>query len=131
MYENYKKKHGQWVVHTKGFDPASGPSTLPFEEEEEIKDEPEVPTSAFDISDSCAPHLSRERPTVSEEQYNILHDRIDSLTLTVSSLGSLFLQIQAQQMDILDRQAAMQAWQDASYVDFYACFHPPPPPPKP
>lgn len=25
------KSHGQWVAHTKGFDPSSGPSTLSFE----------------------------------------------------------------------------------------------------
>lgn len=43
-----RKDHGQWVAHTKGFDPTSGPSTLAFEKEakEETEDEPKAPALA-------------------------------------------------------------------------------------
>lgn len=57
------KEYGQWVAHTKGFNPTSGPSTLPFEEEEETEDAPKSPAPASDILDSSVPHPSRGRST--------------------------------------------------------------------
>ncbi|XP_022864691.1 uncharacterized protein LOC111384618 [Olea europaea var. sylvestris] len=103
------KEHGQWVAHTKGFDPTSGPSTLLFEDEAESDEEvPEVPAPASDILGSSVPPPSRECSTFTEEHYNLFHGWIDSLTSLVDGMGSLLFQMQAQQISIQDRQFEMQ-----------------------
>ncbi|KAL2454164.1 berberine bridge enzyme-like 13 [Abeliophyllum distichum] len=74
------KEDGQWVAKSKGFDDESGPSTLPFEGEEMDDDEDEPP-----------PRPRTQRPSSStsgftEDHFNLLNGRIDSLTSSVEGL---------------------------------------------
>ncbi|KAL2475802.1 Uncharacterized protein Adt_36538 [Abeliophyllum distichum] len=74
------KEDGQWVAKTKGFDDESGPSTLPFEGEELDVDEDEPP-----------PRLRSQWPSSSSsgftnDHFNLLNGRIDSLTSSVEGL---------------------------------------------
>ncbi|KAL2518105.1 Uncharacterized protein Adt_14352 [Abeliophyllum distichum] len=72
-----RKEDGQWVAKCKGFDDESGPFTLPFEGGEEMDEDEDDPL----------PRLRSHRPssttsifTFTEDHYNILNVRIDSLT---------------------------------------------------
>ncbi|KAL2525720.1 Uncharacterized protein Adt_10774 [Abeliophyllum distichum] len=74
------KEDGQWVAKTKGFDDESGPSTLPFEGKEVDVDEDEPPLRP-----------RSQRPSSSsfgftEDHFNLLNGRIDSLTSSVEGL---------------------------------------------
>lgn len=116
------KTQGQWVAYTKGFDLASGPSTLPFEEEEEVADEDvPLPSHPSSILTSGAPLSFSHGFTFIEGHFNLLNGCLDSLT-------SLVHQIQARQDAILAQQVEMQAQQNAFYDYVYAHFPPPPPP---
>ncbi|KAL2512657.1 Uncharacterized protein Adt_18257 [Abeliophyllum distichum] len=77
------KEDGQWVAKSKGFDDESGPSTFPFEGGEKIDED----------EDTSLPRLRSHRPsssysgfTFTEDHYNLLNGRIDSLTSTVEGL---------------------------------------------
>ncbi|KAL2506539.1 Uncharacterized protein Adt_22160 [Abeliophyllum distichum] len=75
------KEDGQWVVKSKGFDDESGPSTLPFEGGEEMDEDEDVPS----------PRPRSQRPSSStssftENHFNLLNGRIDSLTWSVDGL---------------------------------------------
>ncbi|KAL2505915.1 Uncharacterized protein Adt_21536 [Abeliophyllum distichum] len=74
------KEDRQRVAKTKGFDDESGPSTLPFEGEELDVDEDEPP-----------PRPRSQWPSSSssgfiDNHFNLLNDRIDSLTSSVEGL---------------------------------------------
>ncbi|KAL2542466.1 Uncharacterized protein Adt_03444 [Abeliophyllum distichum] len=74
------KEDGQWVAKTKDFDDESRPSTLPFEGEEIDVDE-----------DEPQPRPLSQRPSSSssdftEDHFNLLNGRIDSLTSSVEGL---------------------------------------------
>ncbi|KAL2518223.1 Uncharacterized protein Adt_14470 [Abeliophyllum distichum] len=77
------KEDGQWVAKTKEFDDESGPSTLPFEGDEEI-----------DVDEDAPPPRPRlQRPssstfgfTFTKNHYNLFNGRIDSIISTVESL---------------------------------------------
>ncbi|KAL2471889.1 Uncharacterized protein Adt_40025 [Abeliophyllum distichum] len=77
------KEDGQWVAKSKGFDDELGPSTLPFEGGEEMDED----------EDDLLPRLRSHRPsssilgfTFTEDHFNLLNGRIDSLTSTVDVL---------------------------------------------
>lgn len=102
------KENSQWVVHTKGFDPTLGPSTLAFEgDDEDDFNDAQIPPS--DILSSSGPRPSSRGNSMTKDQFNIFNGRINSLTSTINSFGSLLLQLQAQQMTIQDRRAKIQA----------------------
>ncbi|KAL2527221.1 Uncharacterized protein Adt_12275 [Abeliophyllum distichum] len=74
------KEDGQWMENTKGFNDESGPSTLPFEGEEIDVDEDEPP-----------PRPRSQNPSsfsygFTEDHFNLLNGRIDSLTSSVEGL---------------------------------------------
>ncbi|KAL2525892.1 Uncharacterized protein Adt_10946 [Abeliophyllum distichum] len=74
------KEDGKWMAKTKGFDDESGPSTLLFEGEEIYVDEDEPP-----------PRPRSQQPSSSssdftEDHFNLLNGRIDSLTSSVEGL---------------------------------------------
>ncbi|KAL2512182.1 Uncharacterized protein Adt_17782 [Abeliophyllum distichum] len=74
---------GQWVAQSKGFDDESGPSTLPFEGGEEMgEDEDEPPPRPS----SHQPPSSTSDFTFTEDHYNLLNGRIDSLASTIDGL---------------------------------------------
>ncbi|KAL2532054.1 Uncharacterized protein Adt_05405 [Abeliophyllum distichum] len=78
------KEDGQWVTKSKRFDDELGPSTLSFEDGEELDEDEDTPPprprshrlsfSSFDF-------------TFTEDYYNLLNGRIDSLTSTVEGLN--------------------------------------------
>ncbi|KAL2531669.1 Uncharacterized protein Adt_05020 [Abeliophyllum distichum] len=75
------KEDGQWVAKSKGFDDESGPSTLPFEGGEEMDEDEDEPP----------PRPRSQRPSSStsdftEDHFNLLNGRIDSLTSSVDGL---------------------------------------------
>ncbi|KAL2491256.1 Uncharacterized protein Adt_26884 [Abeliophyllum distichum] len=75
------KKDGQWVAKSKGFDDESSPSTLPFEGGEEMDEDEDEPP----------PRPRPQRPSSSssgftEDHFNLLNGRIDSLTSSVEGL---------------------------------------------
>ncbi|KAL2454735.1 Uncharacterized protein Adt_47766 [Abeliophyllum distichum] len=77
------KEDRQWVVKTKGFDDESGPSTILFKGEEIDVDEDEPP-----------PRPRSQRPSSSssgftEDHFNLLNSRIDSLTSSVEGLYNM------------------------------------------
>ncbi|KAL2474456.1 Uncharacterized protein Adt_35192 [Abeliophyllum distichum] len=105
------KKDGQWVAQSKGFDDESGPSTLPFESGEEMdEDEDEPPPRPS----SQRPSSSSSDFTFTEDHYNLLNGRIDSLNSTVESMQSLLHQVIASQQ--------------ALHAHLGSRFPPPPPP---
>ncbi|KAL2532377.1 Uncharacterized protein Adt_05728 [Abeliophyllum distichum] len=74
------KEDRQWVVKSKDFDDESGPSTLLFEGEEMDVDEDEPPPR---------PRSQRSSSSTSrftEDHFNLLNSRIDSLTSSVEVL---------------------------------------------
>ncbi|KAL2474874.1 Uncharacterized protein Adt_35610 [Abeliophyllum distichum] len=77
------KENGQWVAKSKGFDDESGPSTLPFEGEDMDADE-DAPLSSPPRPRSHRPSSSTS--SVNEDQFNLLNERIDSLTSTVDGM---------------------------------------------
>ncbi|KAL2481967.1 Uncharacterized protein Adt_34933 [Abeliophyllum distichum] len=75
------KEDGQWVAKSKGFDDESGPSTLPFEGGEKMDEDEDEPPS----------RPRSQRPSSStfgftEDHFNLLNGRIDSLTSSVEGL---------------------------------------------
>ncbi|KAL2487452.1 Uncharacterized protein Adt_32208 [Abeliophyllum distichum] len=75
------KKDGQWVAQSKGFDDESGPSTLPFEDGEEMDEDEDEPP----------PRPSSQRPSsftsgFTEDHFNLLNGWIDSLTSSIEGL---------------------------------------------
>lgn len=102
------KAHGQWVAHTKGFDPISRPSTIPFEEEEEAKkDVPQVLSPPY----YSTPSSSIDNFTFIKDHYNLLNGLINSLTSSIKGLGRQLHQLQVQQAAIQAQKDAIQAWQ--------------------
>ncbi|KAL2505359.1 Uncharacterized protein Adt_20980 [Abeliophyllum distichum] len=75
----YFKEDGQWVVKSKEFDDESGPSTLPFEGGEEMDEDEDDPLPR---PRSHQPSSSTYGFTFTEDHYNILNGRIDSLIST-------------------------------------------------
>ncbi|KAL2518420.1 Uncharacterized protein Adt_14667 [Abeliophyllum distichum] len=75
------KENGQWVAKSKGFDDESGPSTLPFEGGEDMDDDnndhPSRPRSKRPLSSTFG---------FTEDHFNLLNGRIDSLTSSVEGL---------------------------------------------
>ncbi|KAL2518360.1 Uncharacterized protein Adt_14607 [Abeliophyllum distichum] len=76
------KKDGQWVAQSKGFDDEAGPSTLPFEDGEDMGEDAPPPSP---------PRPRSYRPSSStsgfnEDHFNLLNGQIDSLTSTVDGL---------------------------------------------
>lgn len=120
------KERGQWVARTKGFDPDSGPSTLPFEGDDEEDEEaghghdediPLPPTPPHDFPGSRAPQTS-DSFTFTEDHYNFLNRRIESLTSSINGLGGMLYQLQVQQNAIQAQQTVMHAQQDAFYAHY-------------
>ncbi|KAL2479597.1 Uncharacterized protein Adt_32563 [Abeliophyllum distichum] len=75
------KEDDHWVAKSKRFDDESGPSTLPFEGGEEMDEDEDVPP----------PRPRSQRPSSStsdftEDHFNLLNGRIDSLTSSVDRL---------------------------------------------
>ncbi|KAL2466045.1 Uncharacterized protein Adt_41896 [Abeliophyllum distichum] len=114
------KEDGQWVVKTKGFDTESEPSTLPFEDGEEM-DEADDEENASpqshprDIPSSLVPSSFISSFSFTKDHYNILNGRIDSLTSTVESLQSML-------QHVLIAKYALNSRFDTVF--------PPPPPPE-
>ncbi|KAL2541819.1 Uncharacterized protein Adt_02797 [Abeliophyllum distichum] len=77
------KEDGQWIVKSKGFDDDSGPFTLPFEGGEEIDEDEDNPLPR---PRSHRPSSSTSDFIFTEDHYNILNSRIDSLSCTVEGL---------------------------------------------
>ncbi|KAL2505946.1 berberine bridge enzyme-like 13 [Abeliophyllum distichum] len=77
------KEDGQWIAKSKGFDDESGPSTFPFEGGEEMDEIEDAPPTR---PRSHRPSPSTYRFTFTEDHYNHLNVRIDSLTFTVEGL---------------------------------------------
>ncbi|KAL2471120.1 zf-RVT domain-containing protein [Abeliophyllum distichum] len=72
---------GQWVAKSKGLDDESGSSTLPFEGGEEMDEDEDEPPSR--------PRSQRPLSSISgftEDHFNLLNGRIDSLTSSVEGL---------------------------------------------
>ncbi|KAL2457707.1 Uncharacterized protein Adt_46257 [Abeliophyllum distichum] len=70
-YMKIIKKDGQWVAQSKVFDDESGPSTLPFEDGDEMdEDEDEPPPRPR----SNRPSSSTSSFTFTEDHYNMLND---------------------------------------------------------
>ncbi|KAL2541110.1 Uncharacterized protein Adt_02088 [Abeliophyllum distichum] len=84
------KEDGQWVAKTKGFDDKSQPSTLPFEGEEIDVDEDEPPPK----SHSQRPSSSFADFTFTEDHYNCLMARSNSLTSTAEGLHNSMVTLQ-------------------------------------
>ncbi|KAL2517718.1 hypothetical protein Adt_13965 [Abeliophyllum distichum] len=82
---------GQWVAKTKGFDAESGPSTLPFEGGEKMdkdgdEEDTPLPSHPRERASSHMPSSSTSDFSFTEDHYNLLNGRIDSLTTTVDDL---------------------------------------------
>ncbi|KAL2456499.1 Uncharacterized protein Adt_46765 [Abeliophyllum distichum] len=93
------KEDGQWVAKSKRFDDESGPSTLSFEGGEEMdEDEDEPPPRPR----SNRPTSSTSGFTFTDDHYNLLNGRIDSLASTVESVQSLLNQVIASQQALHD-----------------------------
>ncbi|KAL2542536.1 Protein kinase domain-containing protein [Abeliophyllum distichum] len=78
-------KNGQWVAKSKWFDDKWGPSTLPFEGKD-IHDDEDAPLSSPPRLGSHRPSSSTSDFTFTEDHYNLLNGRIDSLASTVDGL---------------------------------------------
>ncbi|KAL2499948.1 berberine bridge enzyme-like 13 [Abeliophyllum distichum] len=74
------KEDGQWVAKSKGFDDELGPSTLPFEGEEMDVDEDDPPPRPRSQMTSSSTYR------FTEDRFNLLNSRIDSLTSSVEGL---------------------------------------------
>ncbi|KAL2541467.1 hypothetical protein Adt_02445 [Abeliophyllum distichum] len=75
------KEDGQWVAKSKGFNNESGPFTLPFEGGKEMDEEEDEPPPR--------PRSRRPSPSISgftEDYFNLLNGRIESLTSSVEGL---------------------------------------------
>ncbi|KAL2469984.1 Uncharacterized protein Adt_38120 [Abeliophyllum distichum] len=79
------KENGQWVAKSKEFDDELGPSTLPFEGED-IHDDKDAPPPSPPRPRSHRPSSSTSDFTFTEDHYNLLNGRIDSLASTVDGL---------------------------------------------
>ncbi|KAL2543359.1 Uncharacterized protein Adt_04337 [Abeliophyllum distichum] len=79
------KENRQWVAKSKGFDDESGPSTLPFEGED-IHDDEDAPPPSPPRPRSHRLSSSTSGFTFTEDHYNLLNGRIDSLASTVDGL---------------------------------------------
>ncbi|KAL2462307.1 Uncharacterized protein Adt_45727 [Abeliophyllum distichum] len=85
------KEDGQWIAKSKGFDNESGPSTLPFEDGEEMDEDEDEPPSR---PRSNRPSSSTSDFTFTEDHYNMLNGRIDSLTSTAEGLHNSMVTLQ-------------------------------------
>ncbi|KAL2491613.1 Uncharacterized protein Adt_27241 [Abeliophyllum distichum] len=74
---NFFKEDDQWVAKSKGFDDEPGPSTLPFEGDEEEDEPPSRPRSHRPSSSSSS---------FNEDQFNLLNSQINSLSSAVDGL---------------------------------------------
>ncbi|KAL2543355.1 Uncharacterized protein Adt_04333 [Abeliophyllum distichum] len=77
------KEDGQWVAKIKGFDDESGPSTLPFKGEEIDVDEDVPPPRPR------SQHPSSSSSSFTEDHFNLLNGRINSLTSSVEGLHTI------------------------------------------
>ncbi|KAL2486804.1 berberine bridge enzyme-like 13 [Abeliophyllum distichum] len=77
------KEDRQWVAKSKGFDDESGPSTLPFEGEEMDVDEDEP------LSRPRSQRPSSSTSGFTENHFNLLNGRIDSLSSSVEGLHNM------------------------------------------
>ncbi|KAL2461675.1 Uncharacterized protein Adt_45095 [Abeliophyllum distichum] len=86
------KENRQWVAKTKGFDAEYRPSTMPFEGgeamDEDDHDEEDAPSPSHPSNLPSSHILSSSSSSFffSEDYYNLLNDRIDSLTSMVDDL---------------------------------------------
>ncbi|KAL2518221.1 Uncharacterized protein Adt_14468 [Abeliophyllum distichum] len=103
---------GQWVAKTKEFDTESGPSTLPFEDGEEMdkgddKEDAPHPSHPHDIPSSHMPSSSTSSFSFTKDHYDLLNGRIDSLTSMVEGLQSLLQQVLAAAQQALNSRFDM------------------------
>ncbi|KAL2465389.1 berberine bridge enzyme-like 13 [Abeliophyllum distichum] len=117
------KDDGQWIAKSNGFDDESGPSTLPFEGDEEMDEDEDEPP----------PRPRSQRPSSStssftEDHFNLLNGRIDSLTSSMEGLHytakDLRLTTETLQQSVDGMTSLLQALH--SHLD--AVIPPPPPP---
>ncbi|KAL2487019.1 berberine bridge enzyme-like 13 [Abeliophyllum distichum] len=87
------KENGQWVAKSKGFDDESEPSTLPFEGKD-IYDDEDAPPPSPPQPRSHRPSCSTSGYTFTEDHYNLLNGRIDSLASTVDGLQHVVSDLQ-------------------------------------
>ncbi|KAL2461749.1 Uncharacterized protein Adt_45169 [Abeliophyllum distichum] len=121
------------VAKSKGFDDESGPSTLPFEDEDLHDDEDAPPLSP--------PRPRSHRPSSStsgfnEDHFNLLNGRIDSLASTVDGLQHVVSDLQNTAANLQTTVGGLQTSVDGITFLLHA-FHsyldtefPPPPPPE-
>ncbi|KAL2486335.1 Uncharacterized protein Adt_31091 [Abeliophyllum distichum] len=77
------KEDWQWVAKFKGFDDESGPSTLPFVGSEEMDEDEDDPPPR---PSSHRPPSSTSGFTFTEDHFNLLNGRIDSISSSVEGL---------------------------------------------
>ncbi|KAL2497570.1 Uncharacterized protein Adt_23120 [Abeliophyllum distichum] len=118
------KKNGQWVAQSKGFDDESGPSTLPFEGGEEMDEDEDEPP----------PRPHSQRPSSStlgftDDHFNLLNGRIDSLTSSVEGLHHTTEDLRHTMGTLQQSVDGMTSFPQALYSRLDAMI-PPSPPPK-
>ncbi|KAL2526761.1 Uncharacterized protein Adt_11815 [Abeliophyllum distichum] len=129
------KENGQCVAKSKWFDDESGPSTLPFEGEDIHNDE-DVPPPSPPRPRSHRPSSSTSSFTFTEDHYNLLNGRIDSLASTVDGLQHVVSDLQNTAVTIQTRVGGLQTSVDGITSMFHALHSylgtgfPPPPPPE-
>ncbi|KAL2470914.1 Uncharacterized protein Adt_39050 [Abeliophyllum distichum] len=118
------KEDGQWVAKSKGFDDESCPSTLSFEGGEEMdedEDEPPLRPRSNRLTSSTSGF------TFTEDYYNLLNGRVDSLTSTIESVQSLLHQVLASQQALHDhlstRFPPASSTGDLVYLFFVICIY--------
>ncbi|KAL2498096.1 Uncharacterized protein Adt_23646 [Abeliophyllum distichum] len=119
------KEQGKWVAKTKRFDTESGPSKLPSECDEAMRDNNQdeedtpPPSPLRGIPRSSFPSSSSNF-TFSKDHYNLLNGRIDSLTSTIDSLQNLVDGLTSLLQQVLASQQELN-------TRFDIVFPPPPP----
>ncbi|KAL2490879.1 Uncharacterized protein Adt_26507 [Abeliophyllum distichum] len=127
------KENGQWVAKSNGFDDESGPSTLPFEGEDMDADN-DAPPPSSPRPRSHWPSSSTSGFT--EDHFNLLNGRIDSLASTVDGLQHVMSDLQNTEANIQTTVGRLQSSVDGITSLLHALHShlsidfPPPPPPE-
>ncbi|KAL2487453.1 hypothetical protein Adt_32209 [Abeliophyllum distichum] len=111
------------MAQSKGFDDESGRSTLPFEGGKEMDEDEDEPL----------PRPSSQRPSSStsgftEDHFNLLNGRIDSLTSLVEGLHNMAEDLHRTMGTLQHSVDGMTSLLHALHVRLDAVLHPHPPP---
>ncbi|KAL2518103.1 Uncharacterized protein Adt_14350 [Abeliophyllum distichum] len=119
------KKDGQWVAQSKRVDDESRPSTLPFEGGEEMDEDED--------EDELPPRPRTQRPSSSassftEDHFNLLNGRIDSLISSVEGLHNTTEDIRRTMRTLQHSVGDMTTLLQALHSRLNAVLSPHPPP---